>query len=275
MILASFPLTPARRRPYVARPPIALVVASQGGGAMSGRLNGKTCFVTGAGQGIGRSMAERFVQEGAQVIAADVRFGEGDDATIARHLLDVTDEQAVAAAAAEHRDVSVLVNCVGYVATGALLDCTLDDFDRSIAVNVRSMLMTCRAFLPAMLERGAGSIVNVASVVSSVMAAPERCAYATSKAAVIGLTMAIARDYVARGIRCNAISPGTVESPSLHERWAATGDIAAARAAFVARQPMGRIGHADEIASVAVLLASDEAAFMTGSNIVIDGGMSL
>lgn len=242
-----------------------------------GRLAGKTCLVTGAAQGIGRSIAERFVAEGARVIAADLRFGDADpgDASLVRHILDATDEAAVAAAAAAYGDVSVLVNCVGYVANGAILDCSLDDFDRSYAVNVRTMALTIRAFLPAMLARGQGSIVNIASVVSSVAAAPNRFAYATSKAAVIGLTMAVARDYIERGIRCNAISPGTVDSPSLRERFAATGDVDAARAAFVARQPMGRLGEPAEIAAAAVLLASDEAAFMTGSNIVIDGGMSL
>jgi 2-keto-3-deoxy-L-fuconate dehydrogenase len=241
------------------------------------RLKGKTCFVTGAGQGIGRSIAQGFAGEGAQVIAADLRFPDepGDEAGIVRRVLDVTDEAAVRAAAAEHRDVGVLVNCVGYVAVGNALECGMDEFDRSMTLNARSMALTIRAFLPAMIERGDGAIVNFASVVSSVMAAPGRFAYAASKAAVIGLTMAVARDFIGQGIRCNAISPGTVETPSLHERWAANGDVAAARAAFVARQPMGRLGAADEIAATAVLLASDEARFMTGSNIVIDGGMSL
>lgn len=241
-----------------------------------GRLKSKTCLVTGAGQGIGLAIAEAFALEGANIIAADLRFTSGGEhPAIQRRELDVTDEAAVVAAAAEQRDVSVLVNCVGYVAAGALLDCTSAEFDRSIALNVRSMMLTCRAFLPAMLERRGGAIINIASVVSSVMAAPDRFAYATSKAAVIGLTMAIARDYIDQGIRCNAISPGTVESPSLHDRWRATGDVDAARAAFVARQPMGRLGGPEEIAAMAVTLASDETRFMTGSNIIIDGGMSL
>ena len=239
------------------------------------RLAGKICFVTGAAQGIGRSIAEAFVSEGASVIAADLRFTGTAPLGETRLSLDVTDDVAVRKAATAHPDISVLVNCVGYVANGSILDCALKDFDRSMDVNVRSMMLTIRAFLPAMLERKEGSIINIASVVSSVMAAPDRFAYSTSKAAVIGLTMSVARDFIASGIRCNAISPGTTETPSLHERFEASGDAEAAHKAFVGRQPMGRLGRPDEIAAVATLLASDEARFMSGSNIVIDGGMSL
>jgi 2-keto-3-deoxy-L-fuconate dehydrogenase len=243
--------------------------------ASTGALAGKTCFVTGAAQGIGRAIAERFAAEGARVVAADLRFADDGPRAVERVLIDVTDEAAVTAAATAHGDVTVLVNCVGYVAAGTVLDCDPADFDRSMSLNVRSMMLTIRAFLPAMLARGHGSIINIASVVSSVMGAPGRFAYGTSKAAVIGLTMSVARDYIAHGIRCNAISPGTIETPSLHERFAATGDPAAAHAAFVSRQPMGRLGRAEEIAATALLLASDQATFMTGTNVVIDGGMSL
>lgn len=245
--------------------------------AESGRLAGKTCLVTGAAQGIGQAIATLFAAEGAFVVCADRRFdgGPAPPGRIHRVTLDVTHEQDVARVAAQHPDVSVLVNCVGYVANGTLLDCPMEDFDRSLEINVRSMVLVTRAVLPAMVRNRQGSIINIASVVSSVMAAPNRFAYGTSKAAVIGLTLSIARDFVQHGIRCNAISPGTIDTPSLHERLAATGDAEAARKAFVARQPMGRLGTAGEIAATALLLASDEARFMTGSNIVIDGGMSL
>jgi 2-keto-3-deoxy-L-fuconate dehydrogenase len=240
------------------------------------RLKGKTCLVTGAAQGIGRSVVEHFLAESAKVIAADLRFPTDQVVpNLTRVALDAVDETAVLSAAKTHQDVSVLVNCVGYVAHGALLDCSLAEFDRTMTINVRSMVLMIRSFLPAMLARGAGSIINIASVVSSVMAAPDRFAYGTSKAAVIGLTMSVARDYVRRGIRCNAISPGTVDTPSLHERMAATGDVEAARRMFIERQPMQRLGTAAEIAATAVLLASDEASFMTGANLIIDGGMSL
>jgi 2-keto-3-deoxy-L-fuconate dehydrogenase len=241
-----------------------------------GRLKGKTCFVTAAAQGIGRSIVESFLAEGAHVVAADLRFAEAEARPgLIRLIVDATQEQAVAAAAAAHPDVSVLVNCVGYVANGTVLESSLADFDRSMCINVRSMVLSIREFLPAMVARGSGVIINIASVVSSVMAAPNRFAYGTSKAAVVGLTMSVARDYIAKGIRCNAISPGTIDTPSLHDRFAQSGDIEKARAAFIARQPMGRLGQASEIAATAVFLASDEAPFMSGANLVIDGGMSL
>lgn len=246
---------------------------------MTGRLINKVCLVTGAAQGIGNAITEAFLREGAIVIATDLREDlladryAGRDVRLAQ--LDVTDADAVARVAAAHGDVEVLVNCAGWVANGTILDSDPADLERSFTINVTSMMLMIRGFLPAMRARRAGSIVNIASVVSSVMPAPNRFAYGTSKAAVIGLTMSVARDYVADGVRCNAISPGTVDSPSLADRMRATGDETAARAAFIARQPMGRIGTPQEIAEIAVLLASDEATFMTGSNIVIDGGMSL
>jgi 2-keto-3-deoxy-L-fuconate dehydrogenase len=240
------------------------------------RLKGKRCFVSAAAQGIGRSIVEAFAAEGAEVIAADLRFGEEPfPANVRPVVLDVTDNDAIDRAVADAGDVDVLVNCVGMVVSGTILDSSLEDLDASYRLNVRSMTAMIRAFLPAMIERGDGSIVNIASVVSTVKAAPNRYAYMATKAAVIGLTKSIALDFVKQGIRCNSISPGTIETPSLHERWAETGDIDAARAAFVARQPMGRLGSADEIAAAAVLLASDEARFMTGANVVVDGGMSL
>jgi 2-keto-3-deoxy-L-fuconate dehydrogenase len=246
---------------------------------MSNRLTGKTALVTGAGQGIGRAIGEAFLREGARVIATDLSgdtlkaaFARTDAATA---VMDVTDTAAVLAVAATHPDVDVLVNCAGWVANGSIVDSAAGDLERSLRINVLSMENTIRAFLPGMRERRSGSIINIASVVSSVMAAPNRFAYGTSKAAVIGLTMSVARDFISEGIRVNAISPGTVDSPSLAERLRATGDEAAARAAFIARQPMGRIGTPREIAELALLLASDEAPFMTGANVVIDGGMSL
>ena len=240
------------------------------------RLSTKTCLVTGAAQGIGAAITAAFVREGATVIATDLHPESiAPRERVTAVAMDVTDTARVAAVAAAHREVDVLVNCAGWVASGTILDADPADLTRSFDINVVSMMSTIRAFLPPMVERGDGSIINIASVVSSVMAAPSRFAYATSKAAVIGLTMSVARDFIAAGIRCNAISPGTVDSPSLGDRLRATGDAAAARAAFIARQPMGRIGDPAEIAEIAVLLASDEARFMSGSNIVIDGGMSL
>jgi 2-keto-3-deoxy-L-fuconate dehydrogenase len=246
---------------------------------MTNRLDGKTALVTGAAQGIGQAISTAFLREGARLIATDLSdeslkaaFANTDAATA---IMDVTDAAAVAAVARDHPQVDVLVNCAGWVANGSILDSAPGDLERSLRINVLSMENTIRAFLPGMRERKRGSIINIASVVSSVMAAPNRFAYGTSKAAVIGLTMSIARDFIAEGIRANSISPGTVDSPSLAERLRATGDEAGARGAFISRQPMGRIGTPQEIAEVAVLLASDEARFMTGSNIVIDGGMSL
>jgi len=243
---------------------------------MSGRLTGKSCLVTAAAQGIGHAIAAAFLREGAEVIAIDLKeagLRELKGAQTARR--DVTDAAAVAELASRFPQVSVLVNCVGFVANGSILNTTPDVLQRSFTLNVQTMHSTISAFLPAMRARRQGSIINIASVVSAEMAAPDRYAYATTKAAVVGLTKSVARDYIGEGIRCNAISPGTVETPSLHERMTATGDFAKARAAFMARQPMGRLGTPEEVAAIAILLASDEATFMTGSNLVIDGGTSL
>lgn len=207
---------------------------------MSTRLFGKTCFVTGGAQGIGRAIAERLATGGAKVITADLTFGPDAPGgeNIALLQLDVTDEIAVASAGKAHENVSVLINCVGFVVIGNLLSCTMADIDKRLNINVRSMALMIRAFLPAMLQRGDGTIINIASVVSTVMAAPDRFAYATSKAAVLALSTSVARDFISSGIRCNAISPGTVESPSLLQRFEATGDANAARCAFIARQPI-------------------------------------
>jgi 2-keto-3-deoxy-L-fuconate dehydrogenase len=243
---------------------------------MTERLSGKICLVTAAGQGIGLAIATAFLREGAEVIAIDIA-AQGLRHLSAAHteVVDGTDPGAVTKLASRFTQVSVLVNCIGYVASGTILDTTPEALSRSFLINVHSMHLFISAFLPAMCGRREGSIINIASVASSEMGAPERYAYGTTKAAVIGLTKSVAVDFVRSGVRCNAISPGTVETPSLHDRMAAKGDVESARAAFVARQPMGRLGRPEEIAEVAVLLASDEARFMTGSNIIIDGGMSL
>jgi 2-keto-3-deoxy-L-fuconate dehydrogenase len=250
---------------------------------MTQRLIGKTAFVTAAGQGIGRAVAEAFVREGAAVIAADINpatLAELAAATGCKTLkLDVTDAAQVQAAAAAHREVGVLFNGAGYVHAGTLLDCDEAAFDFSFNLNLRSMYRMMRGFLPAMLERRSGSIINMASVASSIKGAPNRFVYGATKAAVIGMTKSVAADYIGHGIRCNAICPGTVESPSLRERIGAQAKasgqtLAQVEAAFVARQPMGRIGTAAEVAALAVYLAGDESAFTTGTAQVIDGGWS-
>jgi len=246
---------------------------------MVGRLEGRKCIVTGAGQGIGQAIAQAFHAEGADVLAidrqADVLESWTGPAGVMTAALDVTDEGAVAELAARHQDAAVLVNCVGMVLTDTVLTSSAADLERSFRVNVGTMATMIRAFLPGMRERRDGAIINIASVVSSSKGAPDRFSYGTTKAAVIGLTKSVARDFIGEGIRCNSISPGTVESPSLHQRMAAQGDVEAARRAFISRQPMGRLGTPEEVAAIAVLLASDEARFMSGSDIIIDGGMSL
>lgn len=254
---------------------------------MGHRLEGKTAFVTAAGQGIGRATALAFVREGANVIATDINAETlaslRAECGCTTQLLDVTSKAAVFAAAAVYSSVDVLFNGAGYVHSGTILDCTDADWDFAFELNVRSQFNTIKAFLPGMLMgrggRGGGSIVNVASIVGSIKGAPNRFVYGSTKAAVIGLTKAVAADFVARGIRCNAICPGTVESPSLRDRISKQAETNGqtpklVEAAFVARQPIGRLGRVEEIAALAVYLASDESSFTTGTAQVIDGGWS-
>ncbi|HVO16940.1 MAG TPA: SDR family oxidoreductase [Alphaproteobacteria bacterium] len=245
---------------------------------MSGRLAGKRALVTAAAQGIGRATAEAFAREGARVIATDVNDNglASLPSAVAKHHLDVTDAKAIEALARELGALDVLFNCAGYVHQGTILDCAEKDWDFSFTLNVRSMYLVIRAFLPAMLASGrGGSIINMSSVVSSLKGAPNRFAYGATKAAVIGLTKSVAADYIKRGIRCNAICPGTVATPSLDDRIAALGGGDQVRRAFVDRQPLGRLGTPEEIAALAVYLASDESAFTTGATHVIDGGFAL
>lgn len=244
----------------------------------NGRLAGKKTLITAAGQGIGRATAELFAAEGAEVIASDINdttLAELDAIDGVRALkLDVTDGDAVTAALGEIGPLDVLFNCAGYVAAGSLLDCTDKDWDFSFELNVKAMYRLCKLVLPGMLDADGGSIINMASVASSIKGVPNRAAYTASKAAVVGLTKSIAVDYVGQGIRCNAICPGTVESPSLKGRLEATGDYEKARTEFIARQPMGRIGKPEEIAALALYLGSDESSFTTGQTFAIDGGWS-
>ncbi len=239
------------------------------------RLKGKRAFVTAAGQGIGRAAAEALAHEGAEVTATDLNGALLDGLKVAETFaLDATDRAAVTAAVKKAAP-DVLVNCSGFVHAGTVLDATDEEFDFAMNLNVRAHFHAIQAALPGMLERGGGSIVNIASVASSLMGVANRFVYGTSKAAVIGLTKSVARDFVTKGIRCNCIAPGTVDSPSLHQRLHALGDYDAAMKAFVARQPMGRLGTAGEIADLVVYLASDESAYMTGQCVAIDGGMTI
>jgi len=242
---------------------------------MSGRLKGKKVLVTAAAQGIGRAIAERFTAEGATVIATDINMEALSTlkaANVTTRRLDVLDLAAVSAAEHEIGAIDVLVNCAGFVHHGTILDCEEKDFDFSTNLNVRAAYRMIRAFLPGMLARKSGTIVNISSIASSIAGVPNRFIYGTTKAGLIGLSKAVAVDFVTQGIRCNAICPGTVETPSLEQRMAARGDVAEARKAFIARQPMGRLGKAEEIAALALYLASDESAFVTGQEFVIDGG---
>ncbi|PVM94132.1 SDR family oxidoreductase [Caulobacter endophyticus] len=238
-----------------------------------GRLSGKTALVTAAAQGIGKASAELFAREGARVIATDLNQDllAGVEGCEGRRL-DVLDPDAINALAAELGAIDVLFNCAGYVHSGTILDCDEQAWAFSCDLNVTAQYRAIRAFLPAMLAAGGGSIVNMASVASSIKGVPGRFAYGATKAAVIGLTKAVAADFVGQGVRCNAICPGTVDTPSLNQRLADTGDYAAAHKAFTARQPMGRLGKPEELAQLALYLASDESAFTTGQIHIIDGG---
>lgn len=244
-----------------------------------GRLAGKNTLITAAGQGIGRATVEMFAAQGARVFACDINEGalieldaiDGVEAI----KLDVTDAAAVAQVAQQVGALDVLFNCAGFVANGSILDSDDKDWDFSFELNVTAMYRLIKLTLPAMLEAGGGSIINMSSVASSLKGVPNRFAYCASKAAVIGMTKSIAADYVTQGIRCNAICPGTVDSPSMHERLRATGDYEQALANFINRQPMGRIGTAQEIAALALYLASDDSAFTTGQTHAIDGGWAI
>jgi 2-keto-3-deoxy-L-fuconate dehydrogenase len=250
---------------------------------MADRLKGKLAFCTASGAGIGRATAVAFAREGARVVASDINetaFADLKAAGVAECVkIDARDTGAIEAQAKRLGSVDVLFNAAGFVHHGSVLDCSEDDWDFSFDLNVKSIHRTVKAFLPGMLAKGGGSIVNVASTVSSVRAAPNRYVYGATKAAIIGLTKAVAMDFIAKGVRCNCICPGTIQSPSLDDRIAAlgrqVGGTEKARRMFIARQPMGRLGTAEEMAAVAVYLASDESAFTTGQAIIADGGFTL
>ena len=259
---------------------------------MADRLKGKHAFITAAGQGMGRAAAIAFAAEGARVWATDIDAAALDSLArtpnVTTRVLDVTDGAAVERVAKEAGDVDVLFNCAGFVHHGTILECSERDWDRSFDINVKSMYRVTRALLPGMLRRGGGSIINMAadargggsiinmaSVASSIRGVPNRLAYGATKAAVIGFTKAIAADYVRQGIRCNCVCPGTVDTPSLQARIAALPDPVQARKDFVARQPMGRLGTADDISPLLVYLASDESRFATGTAFTVDGGMTI
>ena len=246
---------------------------------MGERLAGKTALITAAGQGIGRATALAMAREGASVIATDVnpRLLESlaGVAGVSTRVLDVLDDAAIGNTIDESPPLSILFNCAGFVHNGSILDCSPGDWEFSFNLNVRAMYMTIKCALPRMLEHGGASIINMASVAGSIKGLPNRFAYGASKAAVIGLTKAVAADFVSKGIRCNAIAPGTVDTPSLDERIKAYADPVEARKAFIARQPMGRLAKPEEIAPVVVFLASDESAFATGNVYSVDGGMTI
>lgn len=238
------------------------------------RLKNKKAFVTAAGQGIGKAIANKFVNFGSEVLAVDINHALLTKLNVAKSLcLDVRDAISINKAIKDF-EPDILINCAGIVHSGTILMSKEEEFDQAIDLNIKSMYSTIKAVIPIMQKKGSGSIINIGSVVSSVIGAPNRCIYGLSKAAVIGLTKSVAVDFVKEGIRCNCICPGTVDTPSLHERLEATGDYEKAMNDFVNRQPMGRLGLADEIADLAVYLASDESKFVTGQEHIIDGGWS-
>jgi 2-keto-3-deoxy-L-fuconate dehydrogenase len=242
-------------------------------------LQGKSALVTAAAQGIGRAAALEFAREGASVTATDVNLDKLQEIAstpgISVRKLDVTDRAAINALAGEIKSPDILLNCAGFVHHGTVLECTEKEWDFAFDLNVRSMYYTISAVLPRMLEKGGGSIINIASVAGSIKGIPNRFVYGASKAAVIGLTKSVAIDYVKRGVRCNAVCPGTIDTPSLGDRINAFADPVQARKDFIARQPMGRLGNAEEIGDLCVYLASDDSVFMTGQTVIIDGGVSL
>ncbi|MDA0222790.1 MAG: SDR family oxidoreductase [Proteobacteria bacterium] len=243
------------------------------------RLAGKRALISAAGQGIGRATALAMAAEGAHVFATDINadtlvtLASTNHKGIETFEMDVRSDQSVQSGVARAQP-DILFNCAGYVHSGTILDATDADWEFGLDLNVRSMFRTIKAVLPGMLERGGGSIVNMSSAASSIIGAPNRFVYGMTKAAILGITKSVAADYITKGIRCNAICPGTVDTPSLHDRLRATGDYEKAKKAFIARQPMGRLGAAEEISALAVYLASDESAFITGQPHVIDGGWS-
>lgn len=247
---------------------------------MAGKLEGRVALVTSAGQGIGRSSAIALAREGAKVFATDIREDLFQDISkdhpgITGFGLNVLEQAAVDAALKRTGPIDILFNCSGFVHNGTVLDCEEKDWDFSFDLNVKAHYRMIKAYLPGMLAKGKGNVINMASVASSIKGAPNRFVYGASKAAVIGLTKALAADFVAKGIRCNAICPGTVETPSLYDRMRAQGDFEKAKAAFIARQPMGRMAQPEEIAEMVIYLASDNSAFITGQAFVIDGGWSI
>ena len=242
---------------------------------MSGKLQGKKIVITGAAAGIGRATVELFAREGATVFATDrdLKGLEGLDAQTFQ--LDVTDKAGAAALVKKTGNIDVLFNCAGFVENGTILDNDEEQWVKSFEINVYAMARLIKAYLPGMLENGGGSIINVASVAGSIKGIPNRCIYGASKAAVIGLTKSVAADFVTKGIRCNSLCPGTVDSPSLQQRLKDSGDYDAARKAFTGRQPMGRLGTAEEMASIVLWLASDDSKFATGQNFIVDGGITI